>query len=649
MEARALLENERRFREVIDALPVAIYTTDAEGRITHANPASVALTGRTPSLGTDRWCISWKLFYADGTPLPHDKCSIAIALTEGVVVHGGEYLVERPDGTRRWFSPFPTPIRDGGGRIVGGINMLMDITERKEADDRRREEDLRYRTLVEQVKDYAIFRTDPDGIATTWNEGVKRLFGFDEAEFIGKDVAHLIFTNEDVEHDVPRQELVLAAEIGQVSNDRWMRRKDGTRFYAMGVTSALRDADGTLVGFTKVKRDQTTQKRLEDDLLRSSAELSEADRRKNEFLATLAHELRNPLAPIQNALRVMRVANGDAEAMRTASGMLDRQVHQMVRLVDDLLDVSRISRGTIALRREQTELMSIVAAAVDSTRSNFECASQSVSIGLPGFSVYVDGDPVRLSQVVGNLLNNACKFTDNGGRISVTLTTEADEAVLRIRDSGIGIAADQLTSVFALFTQVDTSLERSAGGLGIGLALVKSLVELHGGSVEARSEGPGRGSEFEVRLPIATAASESAAFNAEASPERPVDPLHILIADDNTDSAESLSILLRLEGHTTRIAVDGVEAVELAEQLRPDVIVLDIGMPRLNGLDACRSIRQQRWSAKTLLIALSGWSQDADRRKSEEACFDAHLVKPVDHEALENLLTNHRPRKEPFE
>lgn len=635
----ALLESERRFRQVIDALPVAIYTTDAEGSITHANPASIRLTGREPSPDTDRWSVSWKLFMADGTPLPNDKCPMAVALKEGRVLHGGEYLVERPDGTRRWFCPYPTPIRDADGEVIGGINMLVDITERKEMEEERREEDLRYRSLVEQVKDYAIFRTDPRGIATTWNEGVRRLFGFDEQDFIGKDVAHLIFTKEDVLKGVPELELVQAAQVGQVSNDRWMRRKDGSRFYAMGVTSALRDDDGVLVGYTKVKRDQTTQKRLEDDLRQSSAELSEADRRKNEFLATLAHELRNPLAPMQNALRVMKLSNDDADAVRAASGLLERQVDHMVRLVDDLLDVSRISRGTITLRRERTNLASIIETVVETARPHFDGVDQEVSLALPSHPVYVNGDPVRLSQVVGNLLNNACKFTGEDGRIALTLESDGRQAILTVQDSGIGISAEHLTRVFDLFTQVDTSLERSAGGLGIGLALVKNMVEQHGGTVTAASDGAGRGSRFVVRLPIMTGALESAISETPDGGTSPVATvLRILVADDNLDSAESLSILLKLDGHEIHTAADGVEAVEAAEKLRPHVVILDIGMPRLNGFEACRAIRKQPWGESILLVALSGWAQDEDRRKSKEAGFNAHLVKPLQHEALLKLL-----------
>lgn len=633
------IDDERRFRDMmIDALPAAVYTTDADGLITHYNQAAVELSGRVPNLGEDHWCVSLKLFRADGTPLPLDECPMALAIKEGLIEQGGEFQIERPDGTRRWFAPYPSPLRDAEGRIVGGINVLVDLTERKVEEMRLRAEDLRYRTLVEHMKDYAIFGTDTHGVATTWNEGVRRLFGFEESEFIGHDVAHLIFLPEDVQLGVPQMELEQASAFGQVSNDRWMRRRDGSRFYAMGVTSAIRDADGKLIGYTKVKRDQTHQKQLEDELRRSSIELSEADRRKNEFLATLAHELRNPLAPIQNALHVMRMTNAAALESSVSPTMLERQVSHMVRLVDDLLDVSRISRGTISLRNERANLASIVQLACDTAAVHIESAGQKLTLAIPNEIIPVNGDPIRLAQVVGNLLNNASKFTKAGGTISLSLGRDGDHAVMRVRDSGIGMEPSKIHKVFELFTQLDTSLERSAGGLGIGLALVKSLVELHGGEVEARSEGAGTGSEFVVRLPIA-AGEEAMDASSSGDDDTTVSrALRILIADDNKDSAESLAILLQLDGHETHTVGDGQEAVEAAERLRPDVIVLDIGMPRMNGLDACRKIREQSGTGTILIVALSGWGQAEDRKQSKDAGFDAHFVKPVDHAAFLKLL-----------
>jgi CheY-like chemotaxis protein/two-component sensor histidine kinase len=349
--------------------------------------------------------------------------------------------------------------------------------------------------------------------------------------------------------------------------------------------------------------------------------LREADRRKNEFLAMLAHELRNPLAPIRNAVQILRLAGADTQVVHSASELMERQVGHMVRMVDDLLDVNRISRGKIELRRGRIELQSAVNHAVEAARALYENMNHELTVTLPPQPIYLNADPTRLAQAVGNLLNNACKFTDKGGRISLTVEREGEQAVIQVRDSGIGIAADQLPRIFDMFTQVDTSIERSVSGLGIGLSLVKNLVELHGGSVEARSAGVGHGSEFVVRLPvlIETAKPQPELTVSEAAT---MTARRILVVDDN-------------QAH---LAYDGLEAVETAATFRPDVILLDIGLPKLNGYEACRRIREQPWGKDMVLIALTGWGQGDDRQQSREAGFNAHLVKPVDLAALQDLL-----------
>lgn len=366
----------------------------------------------------------------------------------------------------------------------------------------------------------------------------------------------------------------------------------------------------------------------------------EADRRKDEFLATLAHELRNPLAPILNAISVLKLTYNDREAFERATEMIGRQLTQLVRLIDDLLDVSRISRGKLELRRERVELAPIVHQAVETCRPMADLAGQEVTVALPPEPVYLDADPIRLSQVVSNLLNNACKFGGQRGRISLTAERWDHDVVITVKDNGIGIPRDKLDSIFEMFSQVDQSLERSQGGLGIGLTLSKRLVELHGGSIEARSEGLGKGSEFIVRLPAAgdRAAPRLEVLEDEITPSR----RHILVVDDNRDSAESLATLLRLTGNEASVAYDGEQAIEAAARQRPDVILLDIGLPRLNGYDVCRRIREHRWAQNVLIIALTGWGQKEDRRKSAEAGFDGHLVKPVDHAELMRLLASPR-------
>ena len=516
----ALRDSERHFREMVDALPAAIYTTDAEGRLTHFNPAAVELAGRTPVLGTDEWCVSWKLYNVDGTPLPHAQSPMAITLKEDRPVRGVEAVLERPDGTRAWFRPYPTPVHDAQGRLVGGINMLLDITESHQADE------------------------------------------------------------------------------------------------------ALR----------------------------------EADRRKDEFLAMLAHELRNPLAPIRNALQILRNAPqaiGIATAADNAAGgrrldagrvtesalqMMERQVAQMVRLVDDLLDVSRVSLGKIDLRLERVSLAAVLHQVEQAARSGFEARGNSLALSMPAQPVVLNADPTRLVQIIGNLVNNACKFTQRGGRVELTAALDgAASVVIRVRDNGIGIAAADLSRVFQLFTQVDSSLGRAAGGLGIGLALVKDLVSLHGGTVAVHSEGVGRGSEFEVRLPVVVdaAAAEPAPAAAEAAAST---GRRILIVDDNRDAADSLAFLLQFHGHETELAYDGLAAVEAAKAFAPAMILMDLGLPMLDGYEATRRIREQRADKRPLIVALTGWGQEEDRRRSAEAGFDAHLVKPVAIDALLNLL-----------
>jgi signal transduction histidine kinase/CheY-like chemotaxis protein len=401
----------------------------------------------------------------------------------------------------------------------------------------------------------------------------------------------------------------------------------------------LPDAAGRPVALATVSQDITERKRFEDTLRRVANDLSEADRRKNEFLAMLAHELRNPLAPISHATQALRLAESDRKSVHAATEMLERQVGQMVRLVDDLLDISRINRGKIELRKDRIELAPIISQAVEATRALYKSMNHELTVTLPPHSIYLDADPARLAQVVGNLLNNACKFTDAGGHVWLTVEQDRGQAVIRVRDNGIGIAADLLPRLFEMFVQADTSQERSREGLGIGLTLVKTLVETQGGTVEAHSEGPGLGSAFVIRMP--TVAETPRPLPPETVPEPlPAIRRRILVVDDNEDAAEWLATVLRLNGHETHVAHDGLEAIRSAEEIRPDAMLLDIGLPRLDGYEVCRRIRAQAWGQDLLLIALTGWGQEEDRQESRDAGFDAHLVKPVDDEVLLKLLAS---------
>jgi PAS domain S-box-containing protein len=381
------------------------------------------------------------------------------------------------------------------------------------------------------------------------------------------------------------------------------------------------------------------------DRMRAEDALRDADRRKDEFLATLAHELRNPLAPVRNALEMLKRSNGDQESAETARAMMDRQVTHMAHLIDDLMDVSRITRGRLVLRRQRVDLAGVLRDAADACRNAYADNRLELRITFPPTPLFVQGDPVRLEQIVGNLLNNACKYTDAGGHVELRAWREDTDALIGVSDNGIGIPAAMLTRIFDMFTQAHRPDHRTGGGLGIGLSLVKGLAELHGGSISAQSDGENRGSRFILRLPAIVEEPETDRPTATPTSRRPATaiPRKILVVDDNTDSAKSLAFLLKLQGHHTQTAHDGEQALDRATAFTPDIVLLDIGLPRLSGYDVCRAIRQQRLGNQPRVVALTGWGQEEDRKKSREAGFDAHLVKPIDYDALLHLLDSFSP------
>jgi signal transduction histidine kinase/CheY-like chemotaxis protein len=411
---------------------------------------------------------------------------------------------------------------------------------------------------------------------------------------------------------------------------RWMAYK------VLGLT----DASEKIVAFGTVSQDVTERRKMEDDLRRLAADLSDADRRKDEFLALLSHELRNPLAPLHNMLEFLKRAGGNTETLPRAIDMMERQLGHLVRLVDDLLDLSRITHNRLELRKDRIELAPVIHQAVQAALPLATAAGHDVRVNVSNEPMILHGDAVRLTQVFGNLLNNSCRYTPPGGRITVTAERQGSDAVVTIADTGTGIPRDKLESIFEMFAQVDRSLERSQGGLGIGLTLVKRLVQMHGGSVEARSEGEGKGSEFAVHLPLATRVDEEPAAAPAMMPEVTQQRYRILVVDDSRDAAASLALLLQITGHETFMEHDGNAALAAAKRHRPEVVLLDIGLPGLSGFEVCKRIREQPWGADLLLIALTGWGQEEDRRRTREAGFDGHLVKPVDHGELLSLL-NH--------
>jgi signal transduction histidine kinase len=375
------------------------------------------------------------------------------------------------------------------------------------------------------------------------------------------------------------------------------------------------------------------------ELQQSEARLREASRRKDEFLATLAHELRNPLAPVRNAVELLKRQATEPERVGWATELIDRQVTQFSRLIDDLMDVSRITQGRIELRREVLTLGDVLSDAVETVRPHVEAARHELAVLLPDQQLAVNADRTRLAQAFVNLLHNAAKYTDPGGRIELGVVVEKGDAIVTIRDTGIGIPPDRLESVFEMFSQVESAISRSRGGLGIGLSLTQRLVQMHGGSVKAYSEGPGKGSRFHVQLPLVQPVNDAQPAQPEAQePQHNARSLKILIADDNVDAADTLAALLQVMGHNVQAVHDGEAAVAAAAQFAPQVVVLDIGMPRMNGYEACRRIRAQPHDKPPMVVALTGWGQEQDLERSQAAGFDWHLVKPIEAEALEKLL-----------
>jgi signal transduction histidine kinase/CheY-like chemotaxis protein len=400
------------------------------------------------------------------------------------------------------------------------------------------------------------------------------------------------------------------------------------RDYSSRVEKTTRDEIGYLVD---------TFNAMLDEVGKRSAQLEQADRRKDEFLAVLSHELRNPLNPIVNAVAVLRLAQWDGAQIRWASDVIDRQARHLARLLDDLMDVARITRNRIELRWQTVEVRAIVEMAAEATRASFDANGQSLEVHLPEAPVYLRADPARMAQVLGNLLNNAAKYTDAGGKVSLSVARRDRDVVTTVKDSGVGIAPEDLSRLFEMFTQLDGSGSRAGGGLGIGLALVRALVEMHGGRVEAHSEGLGRGSEFRVTLPAAEP-PEPVAQTDRSQPVARGARLRILVADDVPDSMQSLGMGLEMLGHEIRTAGDGIQAFEIAASFRPQTAILDIGMPGLNGYELARRIRDEPWGRDMLLVALTGWGQQEDVQRSAAAGFDHHMTKPVDFDTLTRLL-----------
>jgi PAS domain S-box-containing protein len=506
---------------------------------------------------------------------------------------------------------------------------IEDITERRELERKRRELETHFTSLVKTIRDHAIFTLDQGGHIRSWNVEAERILGYTEEEALGKHFS-LIFTAEDIENEIPLEELRLARLEGRAEDERWHKRKNGELFWALGIVTPAYDDQGNLTGFSKILRDITDRKRMEESL-------KAADRHKDEFLAILSHELRNPLAPILHAVQFLATRSDDNDEYRTANRVIERQVRHLKHLVDDLLEISRISTGRIHLQKSQVLLNEALERSVERLRPHIQEHKQSVSLTVPENPIWIDGDATRMEQVIGNLLINASKYNEPGGHIWISLEADHSQAVIRVRDDGMGMSPEFLPSIFDLFTQADRSLDRAEGGLGIGLALVRKLVELHEGTVEAFSAGTGQGSEFVVRLPR-NSPSPSNRESGAPNGIRAATPQKILVVDDRIDGAEMMAMLLRSWGHEVRIEHNGPNALHRAGEFLPDVILLDIGLPEMNGYEVARRLRQETRLADVRLVAITGYGQEEDRERSRMAGFNIHLVKPVDATDLKEAL-----------
>lgn len=779
---------------VLDSLPVGAYLCDANGLITYYNKPAAKAWGRAPALcsPSDRWCGSFRLYNVKTSePTPHDECWMARAIKDDRPYVAEEIEIERPDGTRWTALVHATPIRDANGRLVGAMNILIDVTESKRAGDVH----ARLAAIVESTED-AIYSKTLDGTIRSWNQGAVRLFGYSAREAIGAPITLIVppeerWAEEDILVRIRRGQPVGTYETARVA-------KDGQRLDVSLTVSPVITSDGRLIGASSIARDITDRKRQErglrtilemsgrlaskldrqtilDDLARTVAliqgadsalvslvaseagslrpaahyrvpevlldalqrvapgtspwarclasgehvfiddvstdpgfepfleaarqagvrtvssspitdrtgkvfgvmssyfqhpasptrrypalvdlaiqlcidylerarlygELQETDRAKNRFLAILSHELRNPLAPIRSAVETVHLRASGSPELIAPLAVIDRQITQMARLIDDLLDISRITNNKLNLRKEPVDLAGVVRAAVEASRPILGSSDHELDVAVPDQPIWINADPTRIAQVIGNLLNNAAKYTPESGKIGLTVDRVDGQAVVQVRDNGVGIPPGMLAKVFEMFTQVEEAVGRAKGGLGIGLTLAQRLVELHGGSISAESEGPGKGSQFTIRLPL---------IPAPPQPVLPVDqpelrqvqltanPLRIMVVDDNRDAADSLGALLSLHGHHVRVAYDSLDAIESAGEFHPQVMLLDIGLPGLNGYETAQQVRQHPWGRNILLIAVTGWGQEEAKRRSWEAGFDSHLVKPVDPTVLVDLL-----------
>lgn len=571
------------------------------------------------------------------------------ALLAGEIPHCAlEKRYVRKDGAAVWGRTTVTLLRDVSAKAQRFIGIVEGITDRKETEQALRDaraqahETRSGLAAIVESSDDAIISKTLDGVISTWNHGAERLFGYTAEEVIGKSITLLIPPHQLDEEPAILRRLRRGERIDHYETVRMA--KDGTLLEVSLTVSPIRDVSGTIIGASKIARDITERKRAEEALRneiaireRAEAALREADRRKDEFLATLAHELRNPLAPIRQAALISKAPMATEAQKRWSSDVISRQVQHMSLLLEDLLDISRITRRTLELRTEMVELAEVVQAAVEAARPAIDAKRHAFSIDLPPEPVHFIADPLRLAQVLSNLLTNAAKYTDPEGQLRLRASCAAETVTISVVDTGVGLPSGAIADVFTMFSQVASSRDRSEGGLGIGLALAKGLIELHGGEIEARSAGVGQGSEFTVRLPLRRTSVPQRKQTGHSTSARRVSR-RVLIADDNRDAAESLAMLLRMDGHEVTVVHNGKEALAAFSAMQPEVALLDIGMPELNGYEVARQVRQGSLGRAVTLIAVTGWGQDRDKAQALAAGFNHHFTKPIEADRLCDLL-----------